>query len=323
MGHFADRAGMGFGAGMGAILGALADIDAEIKSGNGAKKVSISVEELKDLEEYKEAYRETLKNLEMTAANYEDALKSAENVVNLLRSRIEQKTKEYEALAKDREEVLKKYGDLVQNYKSLKGEYHKLEQEHALVSQGRDELQRRHDWLEQKYEKLMQSYQSLRSGREQERQEHEAQVQRLQSESQAEQDVLRRQLVEVEKGFGLMAQKYKDLNGQHKSVKKESQELRRWHAANLALRCAIEVQLLRSDPDNPVLVDQDLRERVRRAGEMAVTLLGEQASDPNAPDPFDMAREAGLTFAIPGRPRVCRCSRSSRSRRSISSAWRA
>jgi len=100
MGHFADRAGMGFGAGMGAILGALADIDAEIKSGNGAKKVSISVEELKDLEEYKEAYRETLKNLEMTAANYEDALKSAENVVNLLRSRIEQKTKEYEALAK-------------------------------------------------------------------------------------------------------------------------------------------------------------------------------------------------------------------------------
>ena len=81
----------------------------------------------------------------------------------------------------------------------------------------------------------------------------------------------------------------------------EREELRRWHAANLALRCALEVQLLRADADNPLLQDQDLRDRVRRAGEMAVTMLGE-APEAGAPDPFDMAREAGLTFSVPGRP---------------------
>lgn len=84
-------------------------------------------------------------------------------------------------------------------------------------------------------------------------------------------------------------------------VQREVDALRRWHAANFALRCALEVQLLRSDPDNPLLQDQDLRERVRRAGEMAVTMLGAEP-DPHAPDPFDMAREAGLTFSVPGRP---------------------
>lgn len=58
------------------------------------------------------------------------------------------------------------------------------------------------------------------------------------------------------------------------------------------------MQLLRTDPENPLLQDQALRERVRRAGETAVTMLG------NSPDvdPFDMAREVGLTFAVPGRP---------------------
>ena len=81
----------------------------------------------------------------------------------------------------------------------------------------------------------------------------------------------------------------------------EREELRRWHAANLALRCALEVQLLRADADDPLLQDQDLRDRVRRAGEMAVTMLGE-APEAGAPDPFDMAREAGLTFSVPGRP---------------------
>lgn len=81
---------------------------------------------------------------------------------------------------------------------------------------------------------------------------------------------------------------------------KELDELRRWHAANLALRCALEVQLLRSDPENPLLQDQDLRERVRRAGEMAAAILGGDPS-PLMPDPFDMAREAGLTFSVPGR----------------------
>ena len=88
---------------------------------------------------------------------------------------------------------------------------------------------------------------------------------------------------------------------QLKRLQREVEALRYWHAANLALRCALEMQLLHADPDNPLLQDQDLRDRVRRAGEMAVTALG-STSDPNAPDPFDMAREAGLTFPIPGRP---------------------
>jgi len=47
-----------------------------------------------------------------------------------------------------------------------------------------------------------------------------------------------------------------------------------------------------------LLHDQSLRERVRRAGEMALTLLGDS---PDV-DPFDMAREAGLRFEVPGRP---------------------
>lgn len=73
---------------------------------------------------------------------------------------------------------------------------------------------------------------------------------------------------------------------------------RTWHASNLALRCALEMQLLRADPDNPLLQDQDLRERVRRGGAMAVSMLGEDS----VVDPFDMARETGLTFDVPGRP---------------------
>lgn len=91
-----------------------------------------------------------------------------------------------------------------------------------------------------------------------------------------------------------VAQLQQELDRQSKSL----EAYRAWYAANLSLRCALEMQLLRADPDNPLLHDQDLRDRVRRAGEMAVALLGQ---DPNA-DPYDMAREAGLTFDVPGRP---------------------
>jgi hypothetical protein len=91
-----------------------------------------------------------------------------------------------------------------------------------------------------------------------------------------------------------VAQLQQELDRKTKSL----ETYRAWHAANLSLRCALEMQLLRADPENPLLHDQDLRERVRRAGEMAVTMLGD---NPDA-DPFDMAREAGLTFDVPGRP---------------------
>ena len=85
---------------------------------------------------------------------------------------------------------------------------------------------------------------------------------------------------------------------QNAKLQKSLDTYRAWHAANLSLRCALEMQLLRADPENPLLHDQALRERVRRAGEMAVTMLGD---NPDV-DPFDMAREAGLTFDVPGRP---------------------
>lgn len=91
-----------------------------------------------------------------------------------------------------------------------------------------------------------------------------------------------------------VAQLQQELDRKTKSL----ETYRAWHAANLSLRCALEMQLLRADPENPLLHDQALRERVRRAGEMAVTMLG----DSTDVDPFDMAREAGLTFDVPGRP---------------------
>ncbi len=101
-----------------------------------------------------------------------------------------------------------------------------------------------------------------------------------------------------------MPEMKRQLEQQQKTLQRTQRELesyQRWHAANLALRCALEVQLLHADPENPLLHDQDLRDRVRRAGEMAMMTLGGEP-DPNAPDPLDMAREAGLTFSIPGRP---------------------
>ncbi len=91
-----------------------------------------------------------------------------------------------------------------------------------------------------------------------------------------------------------------------KRLKREhevSSSLREALAGTLALRCALEMQLLRADPDNPLLQDQDLRDRVRRAGQMAF-YVATSIKDPGEGDKegFDAAREAGMSFSVPGRP---------------------
>lgn len=85
---------------------------------------------------------------------------------------------------------------------------------------------------------------------------------------------------------------------QIEKLKGQLEHVRKWHAANLALRSALEVQLLRADPDNPLLQDAMLRDRVRRSGEMALAT----APDDGSVDPYDAAREAGVSFSVPGRP---------------------
>ncbi|MBQ0916853.1 hypothetical protein KBW71_00115 [Hydrogenophaga aromaticivorans] len=64
-------------------------------------------------------------------------------------------------------------------------------------------------------------------------------------------------------------------------------------AANLGVRYALAEQLRRVDPENPLLVDDPLRNRLIEAAERAYHLAGRH---------FDAARQVGLSFAIPGRP---------------------
>jgi len=64
-------------------------------------------------------------------------------------------------------------------------------------------------------------------------------------------------------------------------------------AANLGVRYALAEQLRRIDPTNPLLVDEMLRNRLIEASERAYYLAGKN---------FDAGRQAGLSFAIPGRP---------------------
>jgi hypothetical protein len=64
------------------------------------------------------------------------------------------------------------------------------------------------------------------------------------------------------------------------------------YAAAISIREAAMEQLRKVDPNNPLLKDNMLVERVRSAGTVAFYLNGEN---------FDAAREAGRTFAIPRR----------------------
>ena len=64
------------------------------------------------------------------------------------------------------------------------------------------------------------------------------------------------------------------------------------YAGLVALRDALVRQLLISDPTNPLLGDPMLQMKVRGAGITAFIMNGED---------FESARNAGKTFAIPGR----------------------
>ena len=63
-------------------------------------------------------------------------------------------------------------------------------------------------------------------------------------------------------------------------------------AQNLAIRFALAAQLERIDPDNPILKDTMLLERLKEAGSSVFAV-----TDSN----YDAAREVGRTFKIPGR----------------------
>ena len=134
----------------------------------------------------------------------------------------------------------------------------------------------------------------------------------------------KREREDSDRKFSLLARRYGDLekenarlkatvasattiSGDDEALKSASETmvaelsgLRRANAANLALRCALEVQLLRADPNNPILSDEELRKKVCQAGENAAAMLA-SSSDSMLPDAYDVSREAGLTFAVPGR----------------------
>lgn len=69
-------------------------------------------------------------------------------------------------------------------------------------------------------------------------------------------------------------------------------KLKHEYAGLVALRDALLQQLLKSDPTNPMFTDFNLQMKVRLAGQTAFILNGED---------FESARNAGRTFAIPGR----------------------
>lgn len=77
-----------------------------------------------------------------------------------------------------------------------------------------------------------------------------------------------------------------------KLLKDDPEQLKDAYAGVIALRDAMAAQLLRLDPDNPLLKDILLLDRVRKCGIAAYRINGEN---------FDSAREAGRTFQIPGR----------------------
>ncbi|EWS65854.1 hypothetical protein Y695_00874 [Hydrogenophaga sp. T4] len=78
-----------------------------------------------------------------------------------------------------------------------------------------------------------------------------------------------------------------------RDLERQLEESEGANASNLGVRYALAEQLRRVDPENPLLVDEQLRNRLIEAAEQAFFL-----EDKN----FDTARQVGLTFDIPGRP---------------------
>lgn len=69
-------------------------------------------------------------------------------------------------------------------------------------------------------------------------------------------------------------------------------ELADVNAANLGMRYALMTQLAQIDPENPLLKDKSLVERIFKAAETAFKINNQD---------FNASREAGRTFKVPGR----------------------
>jgi hypothetical protein len=77
-----------------------------------------------------------------------------------------------------------------------------------------------------------------------------------------------------------------------RSVENRAREAEDWNAKNLAIRFALAEQLSKLDPDNPLLANVLLLERLKNSGQVAFDISGRD---------YDAAREAGRTFSIPER----------------------
>lgn len=74
-------------------------------------------------------------------------------------------------------------------------------------------------------------------------------------------------------------------------------DLRNYLARAYGLREALLVQLKISDPSNPLVQDEDLRERIATSASRAFFAN----RDPDGTLNFNRAKEVGRTFKIPGR----------------------
>lgn len=72
----------------------------------------------------------------------------------------------------------------------------------------------------------------------------------------------------------------------------QAEHFKEGYAGVIALRNAFSEQLRKLDPENPLLTDTALVERIRKNGVSAFRLGG---------DSFDAARDVGTSFSIPGR----------------------
>jgi len=364
MGGFADRVGMGFGGGLAAVMGAVAETIEESRaksarqSGGGGNTVTIPLdrfERLLDAENANEINKSTIKDYEKTVEtakrglqNYAESLKNFKEALEEERAarRADQETiQKYEStLAEMRQAIANLEQGISKRNQAIANRDKAIEERDKAITERDKYIEDQNAFIEKlktKNKELVEANQKLftdaRKNIEEVIEKGKEQVAKLNQQIEAltnesgtliaerrkllqERDRLLQERGEAARKLGEAEQKARDLeralanmetsfkalSAENKSLKASgasAEELRQWHAANLALRCALEVQLLRADPDNPLIVDQELRDRVRRAGEMAVVMLeGAQDLGANAPDPFDMAREAGLTFSVPGRP---------------------
>lgn len=212
-----------------------------------------------------------------------------EKAVGILEERLEKANSKLEQSQNDYNALKSEYDKLFESNDWLQREFSRLKHRAELGAAKLEGYERQSSEYETKIAALEARVRELDAVLEQERQ-------RVQALHTSEQHVK----AQLEKAHQSEQSVRAQLEQTRTQLVAQIEQLRMWHAANLALRCAIEMQLLRHDPANPLLRDQDLRDRVRRAGEMAVAMLANAQDDPNAPDPFDMAREAGLTFSVPG-----------------------